>query len=416
MNKNDFPIFDTHKELVYLDSCSSSQKPQQVIDAVAGFYTSTNANVHRGIYRLSEDASALYEGTRDKVCAFLNAKSTKEVIFTSGTTEAINLVASSNCQLATGKNKKVLITSAEHHANIVPWQLFGYQLLVANYDSNFRINLEDYKKKLSKGIDLVAINHVSNVLGTINPVKELIQLAHEAGAKVLIDGAQAVPHIPIDVQDLDTDFYVFSSHKMCGPTGVGVLYAKEELLKGMQPVQGGGDMIRSVSFEKFEWNDLPWKFEAGTPNIAGVVGLGSAIEYINSLRQSNILSRHPSEDGDLNTVMATDPIWTHEQELGEYALEKLQEVESLTLYGPKNMKDRIAVFSFTLDGIHPHDIASILDEEHIAVRAGHHCAMPLHEEIFKKPATARASFYLYNEKEDVDKLVKGLEKVVTLFK
>lgn len=390
MVKKDFPLLKEHKGLVYLDSGATSQKPQQVIDAVADFYSTKNANVHRGIYSLSEDATSVYEGTRETVRAFVNAASTKEIIFTSGTTESINLVAQSLSEI-----KKVLITSAEHHANIVPWQMSDSELFVVNYDKDFRLDMDEYKKMLSEGVDLVSITHVSNVLGTINPVKELIQLAHDAGAKVLLDGAQAVPHMKVDVQDLDADFYVFSAHKMCGPTGVGVLYAKEALLNDMTPVQGGGDMISSVSFETSNWNELPWKFEAGTPNIAGVIGLGAAIKYLEDI--------------------GFEKIAKHEQGLGEYALEKLQEVDGLAVHGPQDMQDRVAVFSFTLKGIHPHDIASVLDEEHVAIRAGHHCAMPLHEKVLTESATARASFYIYNEKEDVDKLVTEIKKVVEIF-
>lgn len=393
--KKDFPIFKAHPELAYLDTTATSQKPQSVIDAVSHYYAAQNANVHRGIYELSEVASAAYEGAREKVRAFINARSTQEIVFTRGTTESINLVAHSfSAQL--GERRTVLISSAEHHSNIVPWQLQDYDLRITNYDSNYRFDIEEYKQKLKDKPDLVAINHASNVLGTINPIKEIIALAHEAGVKVLVDGAQSTPHSAVDVQDLDADFYVFSGHKICGPTGIGVLYAKQELLDRMPPYQSGGSMISSVTLEKSEWNELPWKFEAGTPNIAGAVGLGAAIDYINHL--------------------GFETIEQIETEVGTYALEQLSTVDGLRVHGPATMENRLGVFSFTLEGIHAHDIASVLDEEQVAVRAGSHCAMPLHESVIKSPATARASIYFYNTKEDIDKLIAGLHRVIKVLK
>jgi len=392
--KKDFPIFKIYPELVYLDSAATSQKPQVVIDAVADFYNSYNANVHRGIYKLAARSTAAYEGARERVLEFINTKSTREIVFTRNATEAINLVASSYKI----ENKKILISVMEHHSNIVPWQLAkDNKIEVIGLTEDFRLDIENYKLKLDEfKPDLVAIAHASNTLGTINPIKEIIKLAHNKGAKVLVDGAQAAVHQSVDVIDLDVDFYVFSGHKMLGPTGIGVLYAKEELLSNMNPFLGGGEMISKVSFDKSEWHELPWKFEAGTPNIAGAVGLGYAINYLSKI--------------------GFDKISKYEQELGSYALEKLQGIKNLTLYGPKEMKDRLAVFAFTLDGIHAHDIASMFDEENIAIRAGHHCTQPLHSEVLKVPATARASFYLYNTKDDVDRLIAGLEGIIKKFK
>ncbi len=391
-HKKDFPLLKSNN-LVYLDSGATAHKPQCVIDSISDFYTRKNANVHRGIYRLSEEATSEYEGAREKIRKFINAESVKEVIFTSGTTESINTIATS---FASARNNKVLISSAEHHANIVPYQINNCKISVVGYDSGFRFDMDDYKKKLADGVGLVAIVHASNVLGTINPIKEIVKLAHEAGAKVLVDGAQAVPHIPVDVRDLDVDFYAFSGHKVMGPTGIGVLYAKKDLLDKLEPARGGGDMVRQVSFEKSEWNDLPWKFEAGTPNIAGAIGLGRAVEYLLDVTYDSLIE--------------------HENELGSYALERLGRVDGLKIYGPQTMKDRISVFSFVLDKIHAHDLASVLDEQNIAIRAGHHCCMPLHETVIKQSATARASLYLYNSKEDVDALVEGLEKAITIFR
>jgi len=400
--KKDFPIFQVHPSLVYLDSAATSQKPQSVIDSISNYYTSSNANVHRGIYKLSENATTQYEGAREKIKNFINSKNTREIIFTRNATEAINLIAQTWGTLHLDNDNTILISPMEHHSNIIPWQnMCGLKssqkvelassIQTIQMDDNFRLDLDDLKNKLlNNKVALVAVTHASNTLGTINPIKKIIQLAHEHGAFVLVDGAQAAPHIKIDVQDLDADFYVFSGHKMLGPTGIGILYAKEYILKSLPPYQSGGEMISQVNFNSSKWNDLPWKFEAGTPNIAGAIGLGNAIDYLNKIGLENIIK--------------------HEQELGAYTLDKLNNVKELTILGPKDMSNRVSAFSFTFDGFHPHDIAQVLDEENIAVRAGHHCTMPLHTEILKIPASTRASFYLYNTKEDTDKLIAGLEK------
>ncbi len=402
MYKNDFPllVFDTN--LAYLDSGATSQKPQCVIDAVSEFYARKNSNIHRGIYKLSENATIEYEGVREKVKRFINAESSEEIVLTSGATESINLVAGSLSKYRPWSNEeekrplRVLLSVAEHHANIIPWQLNGCELKTVKYDSDFRLDIENYKSELSKGVDLVAINHVSNVLGTVNPIKEIVDLAHGAGARVLVDGAQAVPHLPVNVRELGADFYVFSGHKMCGPTGTGVLYAKMELLDSMEPIIGGGDMVERVGFDVSEWTGAPWKFEPGTPNIAGIIGLGRAIDYLYDI--------------------GFDEIRKKEVEIGKYALEKISRIDGLRLYGPDTMTDRVAVFSFAFDGIHAHDIASILDERNIAVRAGHHCCMPLHDGFINQPATVRASLYIYNEKNDIDRLADGLEEVKKILK
>ena len=397
--RKDFPILQTlarGKPLVFLDSAASAQKPQAVIDAMVDLYSRSYANIHRGVYELSERSTAAFEATREKVRSFLGAAETREIVFVRGTTEAINLVASSFARARLGEGDEVLITHMEHHSNIVPWQMLcdekGATLKVAPIDDDGSLIVEEFEKLLGPHTKLVALPHVSNALGTVNPVKDLVRRAHAKGIPVLVDGAQAVPHQRVDVRDLDCDFYAFSSHKLFGPSGVGVLYGKAEHLEAMPPYQGGGEMILSVSFEKTIYNEIPHKFEAGTPDIAGVVGLGAAIDYVEAL--------------------GLDAIAAHDHELLEYATEALSEVPGLTLVG--TAPEKAAVLSFVLDCAHPHDIGTILDQEGIAVRTGHHCAQPVMQR-YGISATARASLALYSRREDVDALVAGLAKVREVF-
>lgn len=382
--------------LVFLDSGASTQKPRCVIDAVSDLYQHHYANVHRGVYRLSEEATAIYEGARDKVKDFIAAPNREDIIFTKGTTEAINLLASSFGRLQIQGGDEILLSQMEHHSNIVPWQMLcqqtGAVLKVIDITKKGELDLSSYKNLLSDKTRLVAITHVSNVLGTINPIREIIDLAHKKNAAVLLDGAQAVSRLPVNVQELDCDFYAFSSHKLYGPTGVGVLYAKKIWLEKMPPYQGGGDMISQVSFEKTEYNVPPYKFEAGTPNIAGVAGLAAAIDFIQQLGLSNILS--------------------HELELTDYAMKALKQIPDLTIYG--HAEKKVGVIAFTLSDIHPHDLGTILDNEGIAIRAGHHCAMPLMD-YYQVPAMARISLGVYNKREDIDKAVAALHKARKLF-
>lgn len=395
----DFPILrrDVHgKPLVFLDSAASSQRPASVIAAVDRYETFHHANVHRGVHQLSQEATDLFEKARERVRGFVNAASTREVIFTRGTTESINLVAQSWGRANLKAGDEILLTALEHHANIVPWQLVAEQtgavIKVAPMDRRGVVSLEGFGARLSDRTKLVAIAHVSNALGTVLPVREMTKLAHARGAVVLIDGAQAVPHQRVDVQALGCDFYAFSAHKMYGPTGTGVLIGRESLLEKMPPWQGGGDMILTVSFAKTTYNVLPYKFEAGTPNMSGVVGLGAAIDYIESL--------------------GIDAIHAHEQRLLASATDKLLRVPGLTIVG--TAPDKASVISFTLDGIHPHDLGTILDAEGVAVRTGHHCAMPVME-FFDIPATARASFACYSRASDIDALVAALGKAREVF-
>ena len=395
----DFPILarEVHgKPLVFLDSAASSQRPQRVIDAVDTYETRHHANVHRGVYQLSQEATGLFERARERVRNFLNAASTREVIFTRGTTEAINLVAQSYARTRLQPGDEILLTALEHHANIVPWQLVAEQtgaaIKVVPMDRRGVVDLEHFAAKLTERTRIVACAHVSNALGTVLPVREITRLAHARGAVVLIDGAQAVPHQRVDLKALDCDFYAFSAHKMYGPTGIGVLIGRESLLAAMPPWQGGGDMILTVSFEKTTYNDLPFKFEAGTPNISGAVGLAAAIDYIDSL--------------------GIDKIHAHEQRLLDLATEKLTRVPGLTIIG--TAPEKASVISFTLDGIHPHDLGTILDAEGVAVRTGHHCAMPVME-FFGVPATARASFACYSRESDIDALVAALARAREVF-
>jgi len=399
--KQDFPIFKRKvygKPLTYLDNAATTQKPRQVVDAIREFYQSYNANIHRGVYRLSIEATEAFENSRAKVAKFINAKDS-EVVFTKNATEALNLVAYSWGLSNLKEGDRIVLTEMEHHSNIVPWQLVSkYTGVVVDYipiDEEGLLVCEELDRLLSLEPKVVSITHVSNVLGTINDVKEIVAKAHKVGALTVVDAAQSVPHMHVDVKELDCDFLAFSGHKALGPLGVGVLYGKRDLLKEMSPFLGGGDMISRVWLSGAEWNELPWKFEAGTSSVADVIGLGAAIDYLNSIGMSRIRS--------------------HEVKLTMYALRRLSELKDLKVYGPKNLDKRSAVISFNLSNIHPHDLATILDEEGIAIRAGHHCAMPLMTKL-GVAATARASFYLYNSENDVDILMEGLNKAGRIFK
>ena len=399
LHRRDFPILSRQvhgKPLVYLDSANTTQKPEAVLERMERYYREENANIHRGTHLLSELATAAYEGAREKVRSFLNARSTREVVFVRGTTEAINLVATSYGQRFEKAGDEILITGMEHHSNIVPWQLLGERtgvvLKVVPIDDRGEIALEDVERLLSDRTKLVSIVHVSNALGTVNPVQKVIALAHSRGVPVLVDGAQSAPHLPVDVQALDCDFFAFSGHKIYGPTGAGALYAKEKWLEAMPPYHGGGDMISSVSFEKSTWNELPYKFEAGTANIVGGVGLGAAIDYLQGIG--------------LGAIAA------HEHELLEYGTRLLESIPGLQLVG--TAREKAGVLSFVMDEIHPHDIGTILDREGVAIRTGHHCAQPVMTR-YGLPATARASLGLYNNRADLDALAKGLGKVREVF-
>ena len=385
------------KPLVYLDNAASSQKPKQVIDTISRFYSEDYSNIHRGVHELSQRATKSYEDARLKVQRFIKAASEREIIFVRGATEAINLVAETYGRAQIGADDEVLITTMEHHSNIVPWQMLceekGAHLKVAPINDRGELLLDELEKLLSPKTKIVALPHVSNALGTINPVREIIRMAHARDIPVLLDAAQAVPHMAIDVQELDVDFYAFSSHKMFGPSGVGVLYGKEALLDKMPPYQGGGDMISSVTFEKTTYNQLPYKFEAGTPNIADVVGLGAAIDYLEELGMGTI--------------------GAYEHELLEYGTQALSQIPGLTIVG--QAKEKASVLSFVLKRIHPHDVGTVLDQDGIAVRTGHHCAQPVMDR-FGVPATARASLALYNTKEEIDTLVEGIHKVLEVFR
>jgi cysteine desulfurase/selenocysteine lyase len=397
--RKDFPILSIRvhgKPLVYLDNAATTQKPVAVLDAIDRYYRQENANVHRGVHALSELATKKYEDARETVRAFINAASSKEIIFTRGTTEGINLVAATFGRKFLKAGDEVLITGLEHHSNIVPWQMVCEEkqakLRVAPIDDSGEVVQEEYEKLLSEKVKIVAISHVSNALGTVNPVRRMIEAAHRFGIPVLVDGAQGLPHFKVDVRDLDADFYAFSSHKICGPTGFGVLYGKENLLDAMPPYQGGGDMIRSVTFEKTLFNDLPYKFEAGTPHIEGAVGFGAALEYLNKFDW--------------------DAVVRHEHALIEYTAQELLKIEGVRLIG--TAKEKAGVVSFVMEGIHPHDIGTILDQEGVAVRTGHHCAQPVMDR-FCIPATARASFSFYNTMSEVDALTDAIQKVKKVF-
>lgn len=399
--RKDFPILEreTRKgvRVIYLDSTATSQKPVQVIEAMNDYYRRSNANIHRGVHTLAEEATAMYEGAREKIAKFINASSSREIIYTRNTTESINLVAYSWARANLKAGNLVILTEMEHHSNLVPWHMLqaerGIELDFIPVTEDGVLDLETYKSLLDRRPKLVSFTHMSNVLGTINPAAEIIRLGHQAGAIVLVDGAQSVPHLQVDVQALDTDFYAFSAHKMCGPTGIGVLYGKTAFLDSMPPFLGGGDMIKEVKLRSFRANTLPHKFEAGTPAIAEAVGFGAAVDYL--------------------TQIGMDDIAAHEYEIIEYALERLEEIPGVKIFGPSSDK-KGGVAAFTLEGVHPHDVAQILDQDGIAVRAGHHCAQPLHEK-FGITATSRASFYLYNTKDEVDMLVNGIYKVKEMF-
>jgi len=402
--RKDFPILQRMvrdgKPLVYLDNASTTQKPNQVIDAISDYYKNHNANVHRAVYALAEESTEAYEKTREKISKFLNIKNKEEVIFVRGTTEAINLVAYSWGRQNIKKGDIIVTTEYEHHSNIVPWQLLanekGAKLEYIGINDNGELILDQLDSYLKTGkVKLVAFSQVSNVLGTISNSEEIIKRCKKAGVKTLVDGAQSVPHMKVDIEKLDCDFFAFSAHKMLGPTGVGVLWVRKEILETMPPFHGGGDMIREVHKYETTWNDLPYKFEAGTPNIADVIGFSAAIDYL-----SNI---------------GMDAIRQHEIDLTKYALEKMSQVKGITIYGVKDILNRGGVISFNFHDVHPHDVATIIDREGIAVRSGHHCAQVLMERL-NVAATNRASFYIYNTKEDVDKLIKSLEKVSELYK
>ncbi|MDX1670777.1 MAG: cysteine desulfurase [Balneolaceae bacterium] len=397
--RKDFPVLGRNvngKPLVYLDNAASSQMPEAVSRRIDRYHRTEHANVHRGIHTLSQQATDAFEETREKVRRFINAGSTKEIIYTSGTTESINLVAHSYGNAFFEKGSEIVISEVEHHANIVPWQIMGKQtgcrLRIIPVNDRGELLFDEYIKLLNEKTALVAVGHVSNALGTVHPVEEIIEEAHDRGIPVLIDGAQAAPHSVVDVQELDCDFYAFSAHKMCGPTAIGILYGKERLLEKMDPYRGGGEMIDEVSFEETTFERLPFKFEPGTPPIASVIGFGTAIDYLNAIGMDRIAAR--------------------EQELLAYATEKLDAIDGLTIIG--NAKEKASVISFVLDGIHPSDIGTILDQQGIAIRTGHHCAQPTMKR-FNVPATARASISFYNNEEDIDRLADGIKQVQKFF-
>jgi len=401
--REDFPILKRKingKPIVYLDNAATSQKPRQVIETVERYYEEYNANIHRGIYSISEEATTAHENARAKVARFINARSPEEIVFLRGTTEAINLVANSWGRTNIGPGDGIMLTEMEHHSNIVPWQLLAKEkaahLKYIGVTSDGLLNQEDFHRHLEGGgVKLLALTQASNVVGTINPVREMVREAHRKGMMVLVDAAQSVPHMPVDVQDLDCDFLAFSGHKMCAPTGIGVLYARRELLDEMPPYQGGGEMIREVHQFESSWKDPPYKFEAGTVNIEGGIGLGAAVDYLSSVGMRNIR--------------------LHEKELTKYALETLSKIKGMKVYGPMDPMVRGGVVSFNLGDIHSHDMASLLDEDNIAVRSGQHCAQPLHER-FDIPSTTRASFYLYNTEAEVDALESSLKRAAGIFK
>lgn len=399
--RNDFPILfqEVNDEpLVYLDNAATTQKPKQVLDVLRHYYETDNANVHRGVHTLAERATADYENSREKVRAFINAKETAEVLFTRGTTTGLNWLARSYGDAFIKAGDEIVISYMEHHSNIIPWQQLaqrsGATLRYLPLTAEGFIDLDEAKTIINEKTAIVSLAYVSNVLGVINPIKELATLAHSNGAVMIVDGAQATPHMQVDVQALDADFFVFSGHKMCGPTGIGVLYGKRSLLEQMEPVEFGGEMIDFVRLYESTWKELPWKFEAGTPNIAGAIALGGAIDYLNEI--------------------GMDTIHQYEQELVAYVLPKLQAIGGVTIYGPQDPEHHTGVIAFNLDGIHPHDVATALDMEGVAVRAGHHCAQPLMNYL-DVPATARASFYFYNTKADADRLVQAIQATKEFF-
>ena len=397
--KENFPILEQKingKNLVYLDSAATTQKPNEVIDSLNNYYKNNNSNIHRGIHTLSQRATEDYENTREIIANFIGATSSKEIIFVRGATEAINLIANSYVKPLLNENDEIIISQMEHHANIVPWQMVCEEkkakLKIIPIDNNGELILNEFNNKINERTKFISINHVSNSLGTINPINEIIQIAHQNNIKIMIDGAQAIQHLEIDMKEINADFYCFSGHKMYAPTGIGVLYGKMDLLELMPPYQGGGDMIKSVTFEKTIYNDIPNKFEAGTPNISGAIALGKAIEYISQIGINNINK--------------------HETDLLNYATSKLKQIDKVRIIG--EAKKKAAVISFIIEGIHPHDIGTIMDSYGIAIRAGHHCTQPVMD-FYDIPATARASFAIYNTKKDVDELIKAIEKCIEVF-
>ncbi len=404
--KKDFPILSRKiygKPFVYLDSAATSQKPNQVINSIVDYYRRYNANIHRGIYKISEEATEAYVNSKRNVAKFINARQIEEIIYVRNTTEAINLVALTWAEQNIRKGDAILVTEMEHHSNIVPWQILsrkrGAVLEYVRLDSSrSRLDMDDFKEKLSKTRPkLVSVTQVSNVLGTINDVEEIAKLSHKYGSMVLVDGAQSAPHMRVDVSKIGCDFFAFSGHKMLGPTGIGVLYAKREILESIEPAIGGGDMIKDVKFQTSIWNDLPWKFEAGTSNIEGAVGLNAAINYLQKI--------------------GMDRVRDHEKKITKYALESLEGIKNLEIYGlpESDIEERAGVISFSIAGIHPHDIATVFDREGIAIRAGHHCAIPLVRSVLHEPALARMSFYIYNDENDIDRAAKAIQKAKKTF-
>jgi cysteine desulfurase/selenocysteine lyase len=393
--RRDFPIFETG--IAYLDSANTSQRPRQVTGAMLEYFEKFNSNIHRAAYRIAEEATVRYEATREKVRAFINAASTKEIVYTRGTTEGINLVAYGWGRKNITQGDLIVLTILDHHSNIVPWQILaaekGARIEYVDIDDKGELRQDQFSELLKRGPKLVAFNLISNAMGTINPAREMVAAAKKAGATVLVDGAQSTPHQPVDVRALGCDFYAFSGHKMLGPTGAGILYGRRDLLEAMDPFQAGGDMIKTVRVEGTTYHDLPWKFEAGTQAIAEVIGLGAAVDYL--------------------TALGMDGVRAHELEITDYAYEALSDVEGLTLFGPPPAR-RAGVISFALDGIHPHDLATIADRDQVCLRAGHHCAMPLMTRL-GVPATARASFYVYTQKEEIDRLVSSIKEAQRIF-
>lgn len=396
-----FPVLNQEVNghpLVYLDSAATSQKPIQVLEAVKNYYELDNSNVHRGVHTLGNRATDSYEGAREKIRKFINATSTEEIIYTRGTTTSLNTVAAAYGRMNVEEGDEIIISYMEHHSNLIPWQQLakekGAVLKYFDLEPDGTITLDTVRNTITKKTKIVAITMASNVLGTINPIKEIAEMAHAVGAVIVVDAAQAAPHMPIDVQDLDCDFLGFSGHKMCGPTGIGVLYGKKALLENMEPIEFGGEMIDFVGLYDSTWKELPWKFEGGTPNIAGAIGLGAAIDFLNEI--------------------GLEKIAEHEHSLVEYAISEMDKIDGLTIYGPRDPQKRCGLITFNIDGVHPHDLATVLDMNGIAVRAGHHCAQPLMKWL-QCTATARASFYMYNTKEDIDRLVEGLRSAKEYF-
>lgn len=396
-----FPVLNQEVNghpLVYLDSAATSQKPIQVLEAVKNYYELDNSNVHRGVHTLGNRATDSYEGAREKIRKFINATSTEEIIYTRGTTTSLNTVAAAYGRMNVEEGDEIIISYMEHHSNLIPWQQLakekGAVLKYFDLEPDGTITLDTVRNTITEKTKIVAITMASNVLGTINPIKEIAKMAHAVGAVIVVDAAQAAPHMPIDVQDLDCDFLGFSGHKMCGPTGIGVLYGKKALLENMEPIEFGGEMIDFVGLYDSTWKELPWKFEGGTPNIAGAIGLGAAIDFLNEI--------------------GLEKIAEHEHSLVEYAISEMDKIDGLTIYGPRDPQKRCGLITFNIDGVHPHDLATVLDMNGIAVRAGHHCAQPLMKWL-QCTATARASFYMYNTKEDIDRLVEGLRSAKEYF-